>query len=398
MRICLFTPYFLPGIGGVELSLHYLALHLAKQGHQVSILTATKQNTRSGALSPYGYRVYTWHKFPFPLIQKESERHEKNLLLNLSLHWAQKPFDILNAHFAYPTGYAAAVWGQNRQAAVVITSQGVDVQMIPQLDCYGYRYNEEMGEKIRLAFSLADSATGMSRQIVKDTIEAGCPESRAILVPNGIALEELQESSKPPFDFPYILSLGRLDHIKGVDLLLKSFHKVYQHNRFIKLVVTGFGPAIHSLVDQALSLGIGDRVIFTGTKTGYDKIALLQHCRFFVCASRTESLGNANIEALACGKPVIAYRAGGIPDVIQHGVNGFLVTPYHTSEFADRILHLLQNPDLALRMGERGKKIARDYDWPIITRRYLETYRMAMKNKIRNQDPTGRSDNLRSIT
>lgn len=388
MRICLFTPYFLPGIGGVELSLHYLALHLVKNGHKVSVLTATKQKTRSGTISPFGYRVYTWHKFPLPLIRKKNEQKEKNLLFNLSLHWAQKPFDILNAHFAYPTGYAAAVWGQNHPTAVIITSQGVDVQMIPQLECYGYRYDKEMEKKIRLAFSLTDSATGMSHQIVKDTIEAGCPESRATLIPNGIALEELQKPSKPPFDFPYILSLGRLDHIKGVDLLLKSFHKVYQHDRFIRLVITGFGPAIHSLVDQALSLGIGDRVIFTGTKTGYDKTALFQHCRFFVCASRTESLGNANIEALACGKPVIAYQTGGIPDVIQHRINGFLITPYNTSEFADRMLHLIQKPDLALRMGETGKKNARKYDWSIITQRYLETYRMAMKNKIKSQKHT----------
>lgn len=388
MKICLFTPYFLPGIGGVELSLHYLALHLIKQGHKVSVLTATRQRNRPGTINSSGYRVYTWHNFPFPLIRKKNEWFEKNLLLNLSLHWAQNRFDVLNAHFAYPTGYAAAVWGKTRQAAIVITSQGVDVQMIPQLDHYGYRYDKEMEKKIRTAFRLADLSTGMSRQIVKDTIEAGCPESRATLVPNGIALEELQKPSEPPFDFPYILSLGRLDHIKGVDLLLKSFRKVYQHNRSIKLVVTGTGPAIHSLVDQALSLGIGDRVIFTGTKTGYDKIALFQHCRFFVCASRTESLGNANIEALACGKPVVAYKTGGIPDVIQHGVNGFLVTPYNTSEFADWILHLLQNPDLALHMGEAGKKTARDYDWSSITQRYLETYRMALRNKRKNQSRT----------
>jgi glycosyltransferase involved in cell wall biosynthesis len=55
------------------------------------------------------------------------------------------------------------------------------------------------------------------------------------------------------------------------------------------------------------------------------------------------------------------------------------------------MLHLLKNPDLALRMGETGKKIARDYDWSIITQRYLKTYRMAMKNKIKNQDRTGQA-------
>jgi glycosyltransferase involved in cell wall biosynthesis len=227
----------------------------------------------------------------------------------------------------------------------------------------------------------------MSRQIVKDTIEAGCPGSRAILIPNGIALRELKKPCEPPFDFSYILSLGRLDSIKGVDLLLKSFQELCRHDSSIKLFVTGTCPALHSLVDQTLSLRIGHRVIFTGTKTGCDKAALFQHCRFFVCPSRTESLGNANIEALACGKPVIAYRVGGIPDVIQNEVNGFLVTPYNTSEFADRMLDLLKYPDNSYRMGEAGKKIAQDYDWPIIARLYIEAYEKAVKNrakKIRN--------------
>ena len=384
MNICLFTPYFLPGIGGVELSLHYLALQLHRSGHKVSVLTGTRQESSSKDLDSRPYRVYSWHKFPFPLIRKKNTLLEKQLSANLSLHQAREPFDIVNAHFAYPTGYVASLWGQNHKPAVVITSQGVDVQKIPELDHYGYRYHQEMERKIRTAFTFADLATGMSRQIVKDTVDAGSPEAGTVLIPNGIAWGELRKPCAPPFDFPYILSLGRLDSIKGVDLLLKSFCEVCRRDSCVKLVVTGFGPSLHDLVEQALSLRIGDRVIFTGTKTGRDKSALFQHCRLFVCPSRTESLGNANIEAMACGKPVVAYRVGGIPDVVRDGVNGFLVTPYDISEFAGRILDLLQNPDLADRMGEAGKKNARDYDWPVITKLYVEAYNRAIEKRLKN--------------
>ena len=380
MRICLFTPYFLPGIGGVELSLHYLAGHLVGLGHKVSVLTATHQNSPPGTMNSSGYRVYSLHEFPYPLIRGENERIEKNLHLNLSIHWARERFDIINAHFAYPTGYIASIWGRNHHPAVVITSQGVDVQMIPEMDNYGYRYNKEIEEKIRAGLAGADLATGMSRQIVDDTIDAGCPQVKTLLIPNGIAADELQIPYEPPYDFPYILSLGRLDHIKGVDLLLKSFQEVCHHENNIKLVITGYGPDIHSLVDKALHLGIGERVIFTGTKTGSDKAALFQHCRFFVCPSRTESLGNANIEALAAGKAVVAYRVGGIPDIIRDGKNGFLVTPFDTSEFSSRMLELIQNPDLSVRMGAAGKETTPDYDWSVITKLYLDAYMRAIKN------------------
>lgn len=385
MRICLFTPYFLPGIGGVELSLHYLAGHLVRMGHKVSVLTSTRIDSPSGTMSPSGYRVYSLHEFPYPLIQDMHERMERNLHVNLSIHWEREKFDILNAHFAYPTGYIASIWGQEYSPVVVITSQGVDVQMVPEMDNYGYRYHMETEKKIRTGLTLADMATGMSHQIIKDTISAGCPEKKAVLIPNGIAADELQIPCEPPYDFPYILSLGRLDHIKGVDLLLKSFREVCLHENSIKLVITGYGPDIHSLVEQALHLGIGDRVIFTGTKTGTNKAALFQHCRFFVCPSRTESLGNANIEALACGKAVVAYRVGGIPDIIKDGENGFLVTPYDTSEFATRMRDLIQDTGLTRRMGDAGKKIAPNYDWPVIARQYLHCYNQAVKNKKKNR-------------
>ncbi len=384
MRICLFTPYFLPGIGGVELSLHYLAGHLVGMGHKVSVLTATPQDTPPGIMSPSGYRVYSLHEFPYPLIREKTERIEKNLHVNLSIHWALEKFDVLNAHFAYPTGYIASLWGQSHSPAVVITSQGVDVQMIPEIDNYGYRYHMEIEKKIRTGLTLADMATGMSREIINDTISAGCLEEKAILIPNGIAADELQKPYESPYDFPYILSLGRLDHIKGVDLLLKSFQEVCHHEDSIKLVITGYGPDIHSLVEQALLLRIGDRVIFSGTKTGSDKAALLQHCRFFVCPSRTESLGNANIEALAAGKPVVAYRVGGIPDIIRDGENGFLVTPYDTSEFAARMRDLIQDINLTQRMGDAGKKTAPNYDWSVIARKYIQSYDRAIKNKKKN--------------
>jgi glycosyltransferase involved in cell wall biosynthesis len=81
----------------------------------------------------------------------------------------------------------------------------------------------------------------------------------------------------------------------------------------------------------------------------------MRRCRLLVLPSLSEGLGRVLIEAMACGRPVIGTRVGGISDLIQDGVNGYLVPPDEVAPLADRIAYLLAHPDEAAGMGARGR-------------------------------------------
>ncbi|MDR3362754.1 MAG: glycosyltransferase [Desulfovibrio sp.] len=96
----------------------------------------------------------------------------------------------------------------------------------------------------------------------------------------------------------------------------------------------------------------------------------------FVCPSRQDNLPNTVLESLACGTPVVAFPVGGIPDMVEHGVSGWLAQAYDTAELARGISLLLNDAELRQRMGEAGrKKVEQTYTTaPIIAKRHIALY------------------------
>ena len=97
----------------------------------------------------------------------------------------------------------------------------------------------------------------------------------------------------------------------------------------------------------------------------------MKNCYCFVLPSLSEGLPRVLIEAQALGKPVIATRVGGIPELISENENGFLVEPKNSEQLAGKIKRLLENPQLSREMGERGKQFARDN---FSNKKYIENY------------------------
>ena len=104
----------------------------------------------------------------------------------------------------------------------------------------------------------------------------------------------------------------------------------------------------------------------------------------FVCPSREENLPNTIMEALACGTPVVAFSVGGIPDMIEHGVNGMLAKPHNPEELAQGIAHILENKERRESMGKAARKIAEGrYSMPVVAKQYIALYEQIIsKNKL----------------
>ncbi len=176
----------------------------------------------------------------------------------------------------------------------------------------------------------------------------------------------------------YVGSMARSSTWKGVNILLDAFTLVRRSIGTARLELVGPGDATSRYADQAARLGVLDAVDFRGSLGGEDLVKAYQRATVVVLpsTSQAESFGMCLVEAMSCGKPVVASRIGGIPEVVEHGTEGLLFTPGDVGELADACRRLLVEHDLAQRLGENGRQKTKErFAWPDRVAEYLALYR-----------------------
>ncbi len=151
-----------------------------------------------------------------------------------------------------------------------------------------------------------------------------------------------------------LLYVGRIAREKNLRMLLTAFATVARTHPCAKLLLVGGGPALAETKAFAATLGLGDRIEFAGMLKRREIDPIYGAADAFAFPSTTETQGIAICEALSAGLPVVAVNAGGIPENIQHGVDGFL-TNDDPAEFADRIAYLIDNPSDRAAMSARAR-------------------------------------------
>ncbi len=186
-------------------------------------------------------------------------------------------------------------------------------------------------------------------------IEGRFDPERIIAIPNFVDLEHYRNEGEDD----YFLYIGRLLYEKGIDVLIRAVAKLESG----RLLIVGEGPAAGELKALANELGT-ERVKFAGYLTGDELRMTIARAQFVVLPSRLyENLPFSIMEAFASGKPVVATDLGGIPEMVEDGVNGFLFPNGDVDALADRISRLLSDPELRARMGAAGReKVERLYN------------------------------------
>jgi glycosyltransferase involved in cell wall biosynthesis len=192
----------------------------------------------------------------------------------------------------------------------------------------------------------------------------GCGIEAARCIPNGV---HVQSADTAEDDEPYVLYAGRLSPEKGI-------HELLEATEGMKLVAAGDGP-LRELVPSALGFVPHDELVRL-----YEKAAVV------VCASHGEGLPLCVIEAMAFGRPVVATRVGGIPQLVQDGRTGYLVPPGDAKALRDRIQRLLADPQLRRRFGEAGRdRIEKLCSWDRVTDQTLEAYALDRADRPRSR-------------
>jgi glycosyltransferase involved in cell wall biosynthesis len=170
-----------------------------------------------------------------------------------------------------------------------------------------------------------------------------------------------------------VVSIGRLSHQKGLDILLDAWAEATRQMPGWTLKLYGAGELEQSLKKQATELGLDDSVEWAGQTR--DVVGALHGASVFVQSSRGEGFPLALLEAMACGVPCVAFDcAPGVHEIVQDGVDGLLARPGNTPELARQLVRLMQNQELRDRMGDLARENVQRYSPESITQRWEELF------------------------
>jgi glycosyltransferase involved in cell wall biosynthesis len=255
----------------------------------------------------------------------------------------RSPFDLIHAHFTYPDGVAAVRLGRRYRIPVVITEQ---VPWGPWLERQPW-----IRRQMTWAGRSVDAHIAISRSVRQQIQHHTGRPDKIRVIPDGVDGSEFplangRHGARPDT----ILYVGHINEVKGVDVLLGAMRLLVARRPSARLVLVGatfyrakrlLGERMRALAGE---LGIAEHVEFAGPQPHDELIRHMHESSVLVLPSRAESFGCVLVEALACGRPVVATRCGGPEDIVNDSV-GRLVPPADERSLAEAILDVLSRPE-----------------------------------------------------
>jgi phosphatidyl-myo-inositol dimannoside synthase len=289
-------------------------------------------------------------------------------------------FDLVHAHWVVPNG---PIGGLAAGATpLVVSMHGSDVAVSER--------SRALGRVARWTFERAAAVTAPSRDLLSRARELGAHEPLE-LVPYGAdevvvspdSAAALRSRLGVAADDVLVAGVGRLVPVKGFDYLVRALAEASREDPRLRLVLVGDGSERTALADRAESLGVADRVDLVGAVAHADVHEYLAAADVVVVPSihfegLVDGLPNVALEAMAAGKPLVATRVGGLPELVNDGRNGLLIEEKSAPELASAILGLAGDAGLRARLGAGARdEIRTERSWETVARRFVEIYERA---------------------
>ncbi|HUJ95309.1 MAG TPA: glycosyltransferase [Terriglobales bacterium] len=288
---------------------------------------------------PSGWGLPSTGRFLFARIFSEIER----------LHRRQ-PIDLIHAHSALPCGHAAYLLSRELGIPFVVSVHGLDAYFSRQV---GGLSGAWCGRVASLVYREAKDVICVSEKIRDQVMSRLGNVTHTNVIYNGVDPDIFFPANG---DSETILSVGSLIETKGHEQLLRALASVHKAHPAVNCDIVGEGPEQKRLQKLSAELGLANRVRFLGRLSRSQVAEAMRRCKLFALPSRYEGLGCVYVEAMCSGKVAIGCRGQGIEEVIQHGVNGWLVSPRDVQELANALSFLLQQDNLRRRMGEAARQ------------------------------------------
>ncbi|MCF8434190.1 MAG: N-acetyl-alpha-D-glucosaminyl L-malate synthase BshA [Crocinitomicaceae bacterium] len=364
--IVLYPTFGGSGVVGTE-----LGKAMAAKGHQVHFITYS-QPVRLGA---FRENIF-YHEVAvsdYPLF--EYQPYETELTSKMVDVVKYEKLDLLHVHYAIPHASAAFM------AREILRSQGISIPFITTLhgtDITLVGKDPSFEPVITFCINQSDAVTAVSESLRQSTYEHFATTREIHVIPNFVVPADAESATYKQMRSKYALPeekilchVSNFRKVKRVEDVVAVFAKVNEKVPS-KLILVGDGPERYSIEKLCREFGICDRVIFIGKVR--DTAHVLEIADIFLLPSETESFGLAALEAMAVGVPVISSNAGGIPEVNEHGVTGYLSNVGDIEDMVQNTLAILSTEHMLSTFKENALKRSHDFHLEKILPMYEKIY------------------------
>jgi glycosyltransferase involved in cell wall biosynthesis len=296
-------------------------------------------------------------------------------------------YDLIDAHYVYPDGFAAVMLGAKFRRPVVVSARGSDINAFSEF--------ATIRPMIRQVLRRADALVAVSHDLKKRMVKLGCPSEKITVIENGVDTERFRPLSKAesryklglPESRPIVLSVGHLKEVKGFDLLIEATNTLRQSNINPLLVIVGEGTCRNRLERQIARLNLENNVWLVGSRPHADLPFWYSAADLFCTGSSSEGWPNVLFEAMACGLPVVAPQAWSAPEIIVSESIGLLVDR-NPRAFSSALAHALSRRwDI-----DAIVTYARSHGWNNIASRIRDVYSNVLIAGRSHNEPAAKHD------
>jgi glycosyltransferase involved in cell wall biosynthesis len=230
-----------------------------------------------------------------------------------------------------------------------------------------------------------DKFVVVDRQVERELAAVGIPFEGLTFIPNGVDTNhftplaektdwfKLRTALGLSLDKQVVIYVGRLERIKGVDVLLRAWRLLCEDFCEAHLVIVGSGSERHTLQQLVSSMSLSNEVTFAGEQS--DILTYLRAADIFILPSRSEGISNALLEAMACGLPALCSAVGGTVGVIRDQENGLLFESENEFALSQGLSRLLRRKDLQIELGLKARQTVIDhFSLDVVTQKYEQIY------------------------
>ena len=366
-----------PTFGGSGVVATELGLYLVKKGYEIHFITY-KQPVRIQNLTQ-GLHFHEVHVPTYDLFKYQP--YELALSSKIVDVVKKYKIDMLHVHYAIPHAYAAYMGkkmleDEGIQIPMITTLHGTDITLVGSHPFYK--------KAVQFSINHSEYVTAVSQSLKEDTERLFDITAQIKVIPNFIDVEKFKFKTVPcekgqiaPEDQLVITHISNFRPLKRVIDVLKTF-KIVNEQLNVKLLMVGDGPEKERAMRHCRSHNMEDAVLFLGKSNQIDEILCFSD--LFLLPSEQESFGLAALEAMVHRVPVVCSDVGGLPEVIENGVSGFLCPLGDVNAMAEKAIHILEDHERHKGFKEQAYESSKKFDIEKVISHYESLYREAKEN------------------
>ncbi|TDI77537.1 MAG: N-acetyl-alpha-D-glucosaminyl L-malate synthase BshA [Bacteroidetes bacterium] len=347
-----------PVYGGSGVVATELGKALAERGHDVHFMSYSmpfrlghiKDNISFHEVDVNSYPLFEYPPYTLNLTSK---------MVDVVKHGN---LDILHVHYAIPHATSAVLArqilaGEGIKIPVITTLHGTDITLVGR--------DPSFASIVDYSINQSDGVTAVSEYLKKETLNSCLIKADIRAIPNFIDTDQYSPLNKDHFKLALcpngeklLVHVSNFRPVKRVADVIQMFARLKDDGYAVKMLLVGDGPDRMATEHLARELNVMDDIRFLGKQEPVGEI--LSVADIFVLPSGSETFGLAALEAMSCAVPVIATDVGGLPELIQDGITGFLFPLGDVDALVDRAKQMLDNDDLRMKMAQASRKRAID--------------------------------------